>query len=564
MADTGTSTNINFTKVETTISEMTSAGASFTGSVKKASDDPTIKDLQSAGLESGFASSYDERFAKLAESLTSIASELTTVIKAYYEADGADDSGKDKSDDGSPKYSGGGNYGGGGGGSSGGTSGGDNGSNSGGDNNNNNNNNNDDDNNDDKEDHDKVYNNQIKLYEKMSMEGMEGLAAELVKTAASLGITVDELLSNSKYATKLHSILLKSSYLSDELKAEINSSSGAVTQEVLRDIFNGKHPSIVGLNNDTASIYLAYLQSIATTNNISVEDLVTDEKYKDILKQTLTDFSKIPEMFEGVTGEELVNRALDIYDGKNISNYDENAVTIVRTYMDVKAEDLGKDAHDFNKNDAKLFEDLSKFGSMSAVLAGSSTEAIQSALINIAEAKDSNKSSGSSSSSSSSSSSKSTNKNGIDSNVQKELDEEEANNKKNEKTDSETNTKKESNDSSTTRSVTSEVTNSEQQTNTPVEQTSEQQSNTSVSEPVTGPGEDIFGSDGTYESTSQVENEDVYNSDGSLYDGSNSVESNTTNSEFTEVIDDTPTDSNIISETEFEEILDDIAATEGA
>ena len=114
---TGTSTNINFTKCESIISEWGTAATAFTGNVMKAADDATLKDLSAAGLESGFIASYDERFKTLSDNLTSISSELSNVIKAFYEVDG----GEDGSDDtGTPTYGGGTDTGGSSGGNNGG------------------------------------------------------------------------------------------------------------------------------------------------------------------------------------------------------------------------------------------------------------------------------------------------------------------------------------------------------------------------------------------------------------------------------------------------------------
>ena len=429
MATTGTSTNINFTKCESTISEWNTAATAFTGNVMKAADDATLKDLSAAGLESGFIASYDERFKTLSDNLTSLASELSTVIKAFYEADGGDDGNNGGND--IPKYGGNNNNGGGG-----------NNNNGGGNNNNNN------DNpeatatstatpteEEEEEDHDKVYSNQIKEYEKMSMENLDGLAAELVKYAASQGISVDELLSNEKYAAKLHSLLLQSPNLSDTLKAVITSSSTKVTQEVLKDIFDGKFPSIVGINNDTSSLYLSYLQAIASANGIDVSELCTDPKYESLLKQSLTDFGKVSGVFNGLSDEEIVTRAMQIYDGNNVSDVDEEAVMIIRTYMDVKSEELGKDPQEFTKDDAGLFKDLAKFGSFATVAAASSSDAIQEALINIAEAKTTNGTSSTNTSNTNnnnnntSSTDKAETKNGKDANIERELEAEEANKK---------------------------------------------------------------------------------------------------------------------------------------
>ena len=321
MADTGTSTNINFTKAESTISEWNQAALSFSSSFQKAANDPCLQDLASAGLESGFISSYDKRFEDLASNIKTMTSELSTVIKAFYEADtntatptptlSLNTGGNNG------RNTGGGGGGGGGGGSQNPTptttatttptpttTGG--------------------------EDHDKVYAALSKEFGNISMEGLDGLAAELIKYCETNKISIDTLLTSSDYATKLHSLLLKSSNLSDDLKKLITGSSAIVTQEVLKDIFNGKIATVVGLNDDTSSIYLAYLQSIAVKNNISVEDLVTDSKYDKLVKESFEQFGKISGIFNGMTDEQIITRAKEIYDGKDIDKLDKETVDIIR------------------------------------------------------------------------------------------------------------------------------------------------------------------------------------------------------------------------------------------
>ena len=540
MADTtGTSTNINFTKCESIISEWGTAATAFTGNVMKAADDATLKDLSAAGLESGFIASYDERFKTLSDNLTSISSELSNVIKAFYEVDG----GEDGSDDtGTPTY--------GGGTDTGGSSGGNNGGNNGGG---------DDEGTpeatptatatatptEEEEDHDKVYNNQIKEYEKMSMENLDGLAAELVKYAASQGISVDELLSNEKYAAKVHSLLLQSPNLSDSLKAIITSSSTAVTQEVLKDIFNGKFPEIVGINNDTSSLYLSYLQAIANANGIDVQELCTDSKYEYLLKQAFTDFGKVSGVFNGLNDEDVVKRAMQIYDGYDVEKVDSEAVMVIRTYMDVKAEELGKDVQEFTKEDAKLFTDLAKFGSFATVAAASGTDAIQEALINIAEAKTtpgtSSTTSGSNNNNNSSSSNKAETKNGKDANIEKELEAEEEQQKKEES--------QEPTPVAETPTTTETQTQQQNTANTQTKANPTQEEQQEIYHEVINELENMPAPDPTPE-TSNVVGEDTYNQEG-----------NVESSEYIDFYDQdgTVTDT---SKLDFSDILNDIHAND--
>ncbi len=543
MADIGTSTNINFTKAEAAINELNTAVDQFSSSIKKAADDPTLKDLQAAGLESGFIQSYDQKFQDLIDAIKSAATSLKGVIEEFYKADDPEPTPSPTDNGRIPRGGGGGGGGGTGGGGGGGGGGGS----------------------DSptptptktatptgEEDHDKAYKNLMSEFKNMSMEGLDGLAAELVKYAAELGISVDELLSNKKYSEKLHSKLLSNPNLSKDLKDMIMNTSSTVTQEVLKDIFTGVEPSIVGLNDDTASIYLSYLQAIANANGIDVISLVTDEKYNKLLKQSLSDFGKLSGMFNNMSDEEIVKRALEIYDGKNIENVDENSLMILRTYMDTEAADRGKDVQELDKSDADIFKNISRFGSLSTVLAASSASAIQTAMVNITETKKGT-SSGSRGmdipNSSSSESVQSDTIDGMDAHIYNELH---SSDREDEDNNTNTNTNDNTNDNNTGNGTETEHT----EESLPDYRNFQPEETNDADTEINAMLQDYYDENGNLENTEYY---DVYNADGTI-DNTATVDFNNSNAVTeTPSVEAEPNKTPDMTDEEFEEVLDELA-----
>ena len=82
MADANTTT-IDFEEADSALQEWSTSVGSF--EPKKASEEPTLMALQSAGLESGFIASYDKNFNDAKEQITNLVNDIKTVIQEFKE-----------------------------------------------------------------------------------------------------------------------------------------------------------------------------------------------------------------------------------------------------------------------------------------------------------------------------------------------------------------------------------------------------------------------------------------------------------------------------------------------
>ena len=184
----------------------------------------------------------------------------------------------------------------------------------------------------------------------------------LKQVAYENGITLEELLTNSKYAELLKEALLKLKKSNPELSSLIDT------------ILDSNNPGMLLLgmliattsNSDSNSIDVIkeYLEQIAKENGITLEELLTDPKYKDLLKESLDKLKeKYPELstlvdsilkyddFSGIlVGMLLLGDETKTIDEVNeILEYlrelaKENGITLEELLTDPKYKDLLRDA----------------------------------------------------------------------------------------------------------------------------------------------------------------------------------------------------------------------------
>jgi len=285
MSDANTTT-IDFDKVDSTIQDWSTSIGSF--EPKKASEESTLMALQSAGLESGFIASYDKNFNDAKEQITNLVNDIKTVIQEFKDADARvgdekPDNPPGGGDDPTTQHS-----------------------------------------------DEELLQLQLNEYEKLSLENLNGIAEELIKLAEQEGVTLDELLSNEKYKEKLQSILASSQYVPEDLKALILESD-KVTQELLKDISSGKYPSVIGFDDNTKKVYYNYLANIANANNITMDQLLTDDNYKDLLKKSFAVFSAVTAELVGLTDDQITEKIKKVQSGE-LDGIDKDAAEVLKEY----------------------------------------------------------------------------------------------------------------------------------------------------------------------------------------------------------------------------------------
>ena len=138
--------------------------------------------------------------------------------------------------------------------------------------------------------------------------------------AEANGITVEELLSDSKYADYLKQQLSNFAASQEEV-ANILMLDDNSLQEFLLGIYDGDNVTIndVAISENTANIIKVYLNNLATSLGISVETLLTDPMYKEILRKAMNDLNKYLSFVDLMTmmeSEEIQTRLLQMVNGE--------------------------------------------------------------------------------------------------------------------------------------------------------------------------------------------------------------------------------------------------------
>ena len=327
MADTS-STTIDFEKAEGALQTWTTAIGSF--EPQKAASEPTLNALQAAGLESGFIQSYDTNFETTKEQIANFATDIGAVIQEFKNAD-------DSLGAGSPKNPPPGGS---------------------------------DDPTEPTHTDEELAALQIAEYEKLSLDNLDGVTEELIKLAEQEGVSLDKLLSDDAYKEKLANLLATSTFIPEDLKKLILKSD-TVSQKVLFDITSGKYPSVIGLDDNTKKIYYNYLTNIANANGITLDQLLNDDKYKDLLKKSFSTFSSVVGELKGLDDSSITEKLKKVKNGE-LDGIDRDAADVLKLYADLDE----KDQIESTKN-------AGKFGVFSKMNENNSDEAAKGAVSQI-------------------------------------------------------------------------------------------------------------------------------------------------------------------------------------
>ena len=155
--------------------------------------------------------------------------------------------------------------------------------------------------------------------------------------------SLGDLLSDLDQATVIKKKLLDSAGINKDTKKVIESMSPEILLTSLKDLNNN------GLLNDnmsnTSVKYLCnYLERVSNTNGISIEDLLKNSSYSNLLYESLVGYNGVVNVFDNMSNDSVIsvrNELLKIYDGDGISDFDKNTVESVRNVLDVIANEKG-------------------------------------------------------------------------------------------------------------------------------------------------------------------------------------------------------------------------------
>lgn len=207
--------------------------------------------------------------------------------------------------------------------------------------------------------------------EDVSVSQIDGIVDSLIDLAGDT--PVDEFVSEQASADKIKEALLASPYIPDDLKKLLQEADSELVRQTIQALMNGEMPEVFALNPLNIGIVYSYLSKIASDNGITIEQLLNDPQYSELLKTHLAGFEDVVDLIKSwkdLSAEEFQANLLSIYDGDGIGDMKDSTVNIMRTFVDyiasateIPAEELLLDVKyaDILKNATEQFAKTSVF-----------------------------------------------------------------------------------------------------------------------------------------------------------------------------------------------------------
>ncbi len=334
-------TKMNIEQINSILLSFDTTVGNFKNAYVKASEENFFKILKDAALENGFVKSYDDNNIQLISSLDTVKSTIQTIVENAIQVDtGIEEEvaaleGRSRARSGGSSQS-------------------------------------------TKEDDSTIPQTQIQLidnskeqleqYANMSMSDLSLVASELGKLADANNMTLDKLLTGEDYTLKIQSALLASPNLSENLKNLIQVGDVDISQKLLLNIFSGKAPEVVGMNDDMKNVIKTYLQMVADSNHLSLETLLRGPEYSNVLKDSLRNFNNIPNYLGNLTDDNMGSALLDVYDGNNIGDMNSGEVSIIRNFIDTASASKSSNIESLLGNISSIKSDVVNLGKSSVFM----------------------------------------------------------------------------------------------------------------------------------------------------------------------------------------------------
>lgn len=165
--------------------------------------------------------------------------------------------------------------------------------------------------------------------------------------------TIENYLDNTDNHEDLKKIL-EALPLTDELKQQLINMEAKDLAELLKDIYTGNRMDLISLSDESKNVLYNYLSEVAANNGITLNDLLTNSKYADLLKSELGKLDIIDEYLEILLTQEsatVQQNLLFIYNGNLPENVTEETMNIVRILSDQMAQEKNITVEELYTND---------------------------------------------------------------------------------------------------------------------------------------------------------------------------------------------------------------------
>ncbi|MBR1386335.1 MAG: hypothetical protein IJ568_05855 [Bacilli bacterium] len=185
-----------------------------------------------------------------------------------------------------------------------------------------------------------------KPLEEIDLSSIFGFNMELINLAKMNNKKLDELLADPSFAQDIKRIILNSPYIPQAFKDIIKNLTDEEARIVIEALFKGEFVDVFLINPLNISIVYNYLQYIAEENKITVEELLNNPEYANLLRESLEGMKEVVDLFmswEELTPEQFQENLLNLYDGNGIEELEDRTVNNVRTFVDTLCEktDIG-------------------------------------------------------------------------------------------------------------------------------------------------------------------------------------------------------------------------------
>lgn len=183
-----------------------------------------------------------------------------------------------------------------------------------------------------------------KPLEDMSLSSLSGFGDELINLSEINNKKLDEMVEDPAFADDIKKLILDSPYIPQSFKDIIIDMTSEEARQVIEAMLKGQLPDVFALNPLNLGIIYSHLLQIAQENGITVEDLLSNPEYADLLETTLKDFKDIIDLlksWEELTPEEFQANLLKLYDGDDVAELSDTAISTVRLFVDYISEETG-------------------------------------------------------------------------------------------------------------------------------------------------------------------------------------------------------------------------------
>ena len=183
----------------------------------------------------------------------------------------------------------------------------------------------------------------------LPLKDIDGVVDTVLGLCEDKKMYLDEYLESDDYSDELKEALLKAEFLPDDLKEQLLNADSRVVRKLIQAIMNGEFPEIFELNPLNIGAAYAYLERCASEHGITVEELLLNEEYADLLREKLQNFDGVVDFAKAISElepDKYQDRLLEVWDGSNIEGMEDSTVDIIRDYLSYVAEQVSDESQE--------------------------------------------------------------------------------------------------------------------------------------------------------------------------------------------------------------------------